>query len=158
MSKIALVGKAASGKDYLKSKLIKRGMNFGVSSTTRPPREGEVNGVDYHFMTEDEFLNHIAYENIVFYQKFNGHFYGITQQEFKSCDAVILNAEVLSKMPAEVRHSLFVIYLNIDDRTRMLRMKERGFSDVEITERVYADNKQYDGFDNYDMMITNPNF
>ncbi len=158
MSKIALVGKAASGKDYLKSKLIKRGMNFGVSSTTRPPREGEVDGVDYHFMTEDEFLNHIAYENIVFYQKFNGHFYGITQQEFKSCDAVILNAEVLSKMPAEVRQSLFVIYINIDDRTRMLRMKERGFSDIEITERVYADNKQYDGFDNYDLMITNPNF
>lgn len=158
MSKIALVGKAASGKDYLKAKLIKRGMNFGVSSTTRPPREGEVDGVDYHFMTEDEFLNHIAYENIVFYQKFNGHLYGITQQEFKSCDAVILNAEVLSKMPPEVRHSLFVIYLNIDDRTRTLRMKERGFSNIEITERIYADTKQYEGFDNYDMMITNPNF
>ena len=158
MSKIALVGKAASGKDYLKAKLIKRGMNFGVSTTTRPPREGEVDGVDYHFITEDEFLSHIAYENIVFYQRFNGHLYGITKHEFQRCDAVILNAEVLSKMPEDVRYSLFVIYLNIDDGTRMKRMKERGFSDVEITERIYADMKQYEGFDNYDMMITNPNF
>jgi guanylate kinase len=158
MSKIALVGKAASGKDYLKAKLIKRGMEFGISTTTRPPREGEIDGVDYHFITEDQFLRHIAYENIVFYQKFNGHYYGITQQEFQSCDAVILNAEVLSKMPEEVRYSLFVIYLNIDDATRMRRMKERGFSDVEITERIYADNKQYEEFSNYDMMITNPNF
>lgn len=158
MSKIALVGKAASGKDFLKKKLIKRGMNFGVSTTTRPPREGEVDGVDYHFISEDLFLEHVAYENIVFYQKFNGHLYGITAQEFQSCDAVILNVEVLSTMPQEVRDSLFVIYLNIDDATRMVRMKERGFSDVQITERIYADNKQYDGFTGYDLMITNPNF
>lgn len=158
MSKIALVGKAASGKGYLKSKLIKRGMEFGVSTTTRPPREGEVDGIDYHFISEDKFLEHIAYDNIVFYQRFNGHLYGITQQEFKSCDVFILNAEALDKLAQEVRHSLFVIYLNIEDKVRMERMKERGFSYEEIAERVYADNKQYDGFSNYDMMITNPNF
>lgn len=158
MSKIALVGKAACGKDYLKAKLIKQGMEFGVSTTTRAPREGEVDGIDYHFITEDKFLLHIAYENIVFYQKFNDHYYGITAPEFKSCDAVILNAEVLNNMPEEVRNSLFVIYLNIDNKTRIERMKERGFSDVEIAQRIYADNKQYENFSNYDIMITNPNF
>lgn len=158
MSKIALVGKAACGKDFLKKKLIKRGMKFGISTTTRAPREGEVDGIDYHFISEDEFLDHIAYENIVFYQKFNGQYYGITAQEFQSCDALILNAEVVNKLPQEVRDSLFVIYLNIDDQTRTVRMKERGFSDIEISERIYADIKQYHEFSNYDMMITNPNF
>ena len=157
-SKIALVGKAASGKDFLKKKLIQRGMKFGISTTTRAPREGEVDGVDYHFVNENQFLKSVDDGLIVFYQKFNGNYYGITQQEFQSCDAVILNVEVLDTMSPEVRNSLFVIYLNIDIQTRMERMKERDVSFTDIAERVYADDRQYNGFTNYDLMITNPNF
>ena len=156
--KIALVGKAASGKDFLKKKLIQRGMKFGISTTTRAPREGEVDGVDYHFINENQFLTYVDHGLIVFYQKFNDNYYGITQQEFQSCDAVILNVEALDTMAPEVRNSLFVIYLNIDIQVRMERMKERDVSFTDIAQRIYADDRQYDGFTNYDLMITNPNF
>ena len=54
-SKIALVGAGASGKDFLRSKFQDRGFVYGVSSTTRPPRNGEENGVDYYFLTDEEF-------------------------------------------------------------------------------------------------------
>ena len=50
------IGKSASGKDFLLKKLVAEG-NFQnlVTFTTRPMREGEVDGIDYHFVTEKEF-------------------------------------------------------------------------------------------------------
>jgi guanylate kinase len=151
-TKIVLVGKAASGKDYLKKKLIKQGVQFGISTTTRPPREGEVDGVDYHFVNKNQFLTYVDHGLIVFYQEFNDHYYGITKEEFEACDAVILNVEVLNKMSTEMRKSLFVIYLNIDILTRMERMKERDLSSKDVNQRIYVDNKQYKEFTDYDLL------
>lgn len=51
---IAVVGKSGSGKDYLSSFWAKeRDYHKVVSSTTRPPREGEINGIDYNFISEE---------------------------------------------------------------------------------------------------------
>ena len=156
--KIAIVGKAASGKDFLKKKLISRGLRFGVSSTTREPREGEVHGIDYKFLTRENFERHIAFNTMLLYQEFNGNYYGITEPEFKSSDAMILNVEVLKNMPSEMRQNLFVIYLDIDDSVRIERMQQRGFSTDDIIRRMKADYDEYEGFDNYDLRITNPKF
>lgn len=156
--KIAIVGKAASGKDFLKKKLISRGMRFGVSSTTRPPREGEVHRIDYNFMSREQFERHIAFNTMLLYQEFNGEYYGITEPEFDLCDAMILNVDVLNTMPIEMREKLFVIYLDIDDSIRIERMQARGFSTDDIIRRVKADQDQYEGFNNYDLRITNDKF
>ena len=45
-----------SGKDTTQKELINMGMNSVVSYTTRPPRNGEVDGIAYHFITKEEFL------------------------------------------------------------------------------------------------------
>ncbi len=57
-SKLVLVGKAAAGKDYLRTRYENRGFVFGVSYTTRPPRKraNEKEGIDYYFVNE-ELLN-----------------------------------------------------------------------------------------------------
>jgi guanylate kinase len=157
-TKIAIVGKAASGKDHLRKQMIKQGMKFGVSTTSRPPREGEIEGKDYYFVSEEIFTEAIRTGEIVFYQQFNGNYYGITKKAYDACDCVILNVEVVNTMPQDVRSSIFVIYLNIDIQIRMERMKEREVSFIDIAQRVYADDRQYDGFTNYDLMISNPNF
>ena len=47
--RIILVGKAASGKDHLRKKFESRGFKYAVTYTTRPPREGEIDGKDYLF-------------------------------------------------------------------------------------------------------------
>ena len=52
-NKLVLVGKAASGKDHLRKRLMDKGLNYGISHTTRPPREGEVDGQDYFFVSEE---------------------------------------------------------------------------------------------------------
>jgi guanylate kinase len=52
--RIVLVGKAASGKDHLRKRFESRGFNYAVTYTTRPPREGEVNGKDYYCISDDQ--------------------------------------------------------------------------------------------------------
>lgn len=49
---IILMGKAASGKDTLQKELVNQGFERVVTATTRQPREGEQDGVDYHFFSE----------------------------------------------------------------------------------------------------------
>ena len=58
--KLILVGKAAAGKDFLKTRLSNKGFVSGVSHTTRPPRENEVNHQDYHFVDKQEFEDMIS--------------------------------------------------------------------------------------------------
>lgn len=54
---VVLLGETGSGKDFLKNKLMQgHGFKPLVSCTTRPMRQGERNGVDYHFMTEERYF------------------------------------------------------------------------------------------------------
>ena len=56
-----LMGKSASGKDSIFHKLLERtGWKQLIPYTTRPMREGEIEGQEYHFITKEEFLNYIA--------------------------------------------------------------------------------------------------
>ena len=50
MNKVILVGKAAAGKDHMRKVMESRGFVYGISFTTRPPREGEIHGKDYYFL------------------------------------------------------------------------------------------------------------
>ena len=54
---LAIIGQAGSGKDTLMKKVLAINDNLHeiVSFTTRPPREGEVDGVNYHFIDGEEF-------------------------------------------------------------------------------------------------------
>ena len=52
---IIIFGKTASGKSRVVNELVKRGYKKIVTTTTRPARKGEVDGIDYNFITDDEF-------------------------------------------------------------------------------------------------------
>ena len=47
--KIIIVGPGGSGKDFLRKKMVNKGFKYGVSFTSRPPREGEEEGIDYYY-------------------------------------------------------------------------------------------------------------
>lgn len=66
------------GKDTVFKELCKRRDNIveSVSATTRQARAGEVNGVDYFFVSEDEFHHMIDNNGLVEYAKYNGCYYG----------------------------------------------------------------------------------
>ena len=156
--KIAIVGAAATGKDYLRKRMMDRGMVYGVSCTTRLPREGEVHGKDYYYLTPEEFESKIERGEFVEWQDFNGWKYGLTKDEFERCDVMILNAEAVTLLNAEYRNRSFVIYLDIAEETRRERLGVRADKNDATDRRITADNEQFRNFFDFDCKITNENF
>ena len=76
---VALIGKAGSGKDTILKDVVKAyklSMNIIVSYTTRPMREGETEGKEYHFISEETFKQMINNNQMLEYVQFNNWWYG----------------------------------------------------------------------------------
>ena len=156
-SRIIIIGPAASGKDFLKKKFKERGFELDVSYTSRPPREGEIDGVDYHFLTELEFIDKINdfYEST----KHGPYWYGTGQYEWDNYDVFIMETHGISEIIPEDRKNCFIIYLNPPHYIREERLKElRGWSVEQISHRTEMDNEKFSTFTDFDMEITNPDF
>ena len=91
---------SGTGKTTLLKRVMARlpGLSFSVSHTTRPPRHGEKNGVDYHFISKVEFLEMIDQGLFLEHAEVHSHLYGtswaaINQQRMAGID-VILDIDV----------------------------------------------------------------
>lgn len=76
---VVISGPSGTGKSTLLKKLLAEfpdKFGFSVSNTTRQPRVGEKNGVDYHFTTVDEFKQMIAENKFIEWAQFSGNYYG----------------------------------------------------------------------------------
>ncbi len=95
-------GPAGSGKTTLRERLIEAcapNLRRVVTATTRPPREGEVNGVDYHFLSRAAFEQGIERQEFYEYAIVHGmHYYGGLKSEFRDRLAegldLIMNVDV----------------------------------------------------------------
>lgn len=101
---------SGSGKTTLVSRLIKHNSNIRVcvSHTSRPPREGEVDGVSYHFVSKDEFRNMIYEGAFVEHASVYGNYYGTSSAELQSLiqqgyDVVL---EIDTQGAEQIRHIL----------------------------------------------------
>jgi guanylate kinase len=158
-SRIILCGKAASGKDHLRKILEGRGYNYGVSYTTRPPRPGEIDGRDYYFLEENEFVNLI--EQGFFYEHvtFNGWYYGTSKDQwFTTDDVFIMTPSGIRKLHAADRKNSFIIYIDIPTEIRRERLKERNDNNDSIERRLQADDRDFENFTDFDIKITDHNF
>ena len=75
---IILSSPSGAGKSTLSKRLIAwdPSINFSVSATTREPREGEVDGRDYHFLTEEAFKKEVSNDGMLEHAHVFGNFYG----------------------------------------------------------------------------------
>ena len=92
-------GPAGSGKGTVNAKLLEReDFVYSVSATTRSPRPGEVNGVNYHFISREEFLERLESGDMLEYTEYCGNFYGTPRREaiavLESGKNLILEIEV----------------------------------------------------------------
>jgi guanylate kinase len=156
--KIILVGKAAAGKDFLKNKLSGRGFKAGVSHTTRPPRQNETDGVDYHFISKEEFTNMIDQGKFIEYMEFNGWYYGQTEEDFDNADIMIMSKDGLDMLPKKYRSQCVVIYLDPSRLERLKRLESRNDLNDSIVRRMDTDDQQFKGFRDYDIRISNADF
>ena len=155
--KIMLVGKAACGKDFLSNWLINKGLKKAVSYTTRPMRDGEVNGIDYHFISEQDFLkmdmNGEFYES----EKFNDWYYGSSKIDFDNSNLFIKTPSGILNINEDDRKNCFIVYLDIDEDVRKSRLMLRSDADL-VDRRIIADNLDFTNFREYDMRITDSDF
>ena len=75
---VVVSGFSGAGKGTIMKNLISKYPNYAlsVSATTRKPREGEVDGVAYHFMSNDQFEEMIAHGELIDYAKYVNQYYG----------------------------------------------------------------------------------
>ena len=156
--RIILVGKAASGKDHLRKRFESRGFKYSISYTTRPPREGEVDGKDYFFITEDQATKMVESNMFYEYAYFNGWLYGKTVEQFYTDDLFIMTPSGVSNIKPDDRTSSFIIYTDIEMSIRMTRLTNRNMPGDSMDRRIQADEVDFMGFDDYDFKVTNPDF
>lgn len=155
--RIIIVGPAAAGKDHLKKKFGERGFKLDVSYTSRPPREGEIDGIHYKFVPEIVFKQ----QDDLFYEmaKHGDYWYGTGLWEWDNCNIFIMETHGISQISKKDRKNCFVIYLNVDENIRIWRLlKERGWKMDNIQHRITMDKEKFSSFADYDMIITDPYF
>jgi guanylate kinase len=155
--RIIIVGKAGSGKDFLKSKLVEAGYKREVSFTTRPPREGEENGVHYYFIHKDQFVGMIKRGDFYEQQEFNGWYYGTSVQQWRSSQVFIFTPSGVKDILEEDRKNCFIIFLDIPIEIRKERLELRSDAD-KVERRIAADEEDFKDFTDFDIRITNSDF
>jgi guanylate kinase len=159
MSKrIIIVGRAASGKDYLRKKFEDRGFKYAVSYTTRPPRVSEVYAQDYFFLSPEQAVKMIEFGEFYEWVEFNGWVYGTSVEQFENDDVFIMTPTGLSHLSPEDRAASLVIFFDIDEEVRRQRMLARSMPGDSVDRRLEADRKDFENFTDYDVKITNCDF
>lgn len=110
-------GPSGAGKGTVLEEVFKRvdGLYFSVSATTRGPRKGEENGINYHFITDEKFDELIQNDGMLEYVSKYGNRYGTVKDEVKrllsQCKDVVLEIETIGA--SNVKRLLPDIAVNI---------------------------------------------
>lgn len=151
---LILCGKMAAGKDSAQKELIKMGMESVVSYTTRPPRPGEVDGIAYHFITKEEFLEKEKqgfFAETTSYNVASGYtwYYGSAVKDLTDDKVIILNPEGLRKIKKIKSLKPISFYINADKTIIMERAKKRGDNTDEVLRRLIADDFDFADINSY---------
>ncbi len=164
-SRLVIVsGPSGAGKDTIVNKLIERDERFSlsVSATTRPPRGNEKDGVNYYFLSEDEFLAGIRRDAFVEYAKYGSRYYGTlkldVEKRIENGKTVILvidvqGAESVKKIYPGVL-SIFIMPPSEDVLENRLRCRMTDSED-EISKRMCIAKDEIGQSDCYDYIVVN---
>lgn len=137
---LILIGPSASGKTEV-AKLLAKKYNITkiVTYTTRAPRVNEVNGVDYNFVSVDEFAKLTQEDFFVETTYYNSNYYGTAKKDIKDDKCVILDPNGLKSFLALNDERIISIFLDSDEKTRFNRMLLRKDSVEDAEKRLVND-------------------
>lgn len=127
---IALIGEAGSGKDRILKEVLAAAptaLNEIISCTTRPPREGEVDGVNYFFIDAEEFAYKVLNYEMIEATSFNDWFYGTSYDALRSDvpNIGVFNPDGIRALQGRPDIDLTVYKVVCKDKTRLLRQLNR---------------------------------
>lgn len=133
-------GPSGAGKGTLRKVLFQTvpGLVFSVSCTTRSPRQGEINGQDYHFIDEDSFQDLIDKGQFLEWAKVHGNYYGTLKKDIRKVldegKDVILEIDVQGahqvRQNCEQAIMIFVAPPSMEELEE--RLRKRGTEDEEV--------------------------
>lgn len=146
---IILSGPSGSGKDSVLKEILseRKNISLSISCTTRPPREGEVDGKDYYFIDKEEFLSSAKQGKMLEYACYCENYYGTpvekVENQLQQGTNVILEIEVqgardvMKKCPEAV--SIFLLPPSMAELKN--RLHARGLDTEEVIEKRLAEAK-----------------
>lgn len=150
MKIVALMGEAGSCKDTILHRIMEKYPSYFneiISCTTRPPRQGEKEGVNYHFLSVEDFIRKILNGDMLEATEFNGWHYGTDSQSL-TIDKInigVFNPEGVRCLQEDENIELYVFYVRAAGKQRLLRQLNREENpDVdEIIRRYKADTEDF---------------
>jgi len=161
---VILSSPSGVGKTTITKKIQQKYSNFkiSVSHTTRSPRSNELDGVDYHFVTNKIFENYIKQNKFYEYAKIFNNYYGTLKE---SVDELILKNDILfdidwqgTKQLSKFKNlNLIKIFLITDDKNEISkRLKKRNQNtDEEIDRRLKSFEEDIKHWKDYDYIVIN---
>lgn len=141
---IAIVGKSGAGKDFWLHRVCEDDdeVHEIISCTTRPARWTEVDGRNYHFLSENQFMSEQFLESCMFKGwRYGTRYKDIVEDKVNIGIFNLIGVEQLLKNP---KVDLTMVYLYAENKVRLIRQLQRDSSDIEeIFRRYHADEKDF---------------
>ena len=167
MSKIIIFSApSGSGKSTIINYLMQQGLNlhFSVSATSRPPRGAEQNGVEYYFLTPEDFKQRIAQGEFLEYEEvYKDRFYGTLKSQVDAqlakgenvvCDVDVLGVQNIKKHYGQRALSIFIQPPSIEALRQ--RLEGRGTDSPEvINDRIARAEFELSFADKFDYAVVN---
>lgn len=142
---LVLTGPSASGKtETAKYIMEKYGLEKVVTCTSRAPRVGEKNDVDYHFLTKDQFREGKAKGEFLEVAEYNGNFYGTKKADVGPDKVSCVEPNGAHSYKKYLGNDMFCAYLDATEATRLSRMIDiRHDSPKAAEDRIQKDRVVY---------------
>ena len=162
---IVISAPSGAGKDTVVKELIKKNPdNFwvSVSATSRAPRDGEQEGIDYYYITKEEFEKRIEEDYFIEYTNYAGNYYGtpkkyIKEKLDKGIDVIlIIEIEGASNIKRIVPEALMIFIMPPSLKELVKRLKKRGTeTDEKIIKRFHTAYKEINEVTKYNYVVVN---
>ena len=162
---IVISAPSGAGKTTLCNELQRRKphIKFSVSCTTRPKRKHEVDGVNYHFLSDQEFTEKVQNNEFVEYENVHGYYYGtlrntledaLAKQEMVLFDVDVNGAMAIKRNYSDNTCTIFILPPSLDDLKK--RLIQRGSETEErIDKRLERTAQEMEYKDKFDACIIN---